>query len=535
MQNEKVEPKKKFVILSIIGIVVVIGIGIFYFTIPVRTYQEAIDAQKSGDFPKAIGYFQNLIDYYPNYKEQATIGKINSSLGQARQYGNEGNYSTAVGSYTRFLDEYPNYPDVEVVKNELKKSYSNWIREKITAERYIQAIEINNDFKTKNIDKESMKLSDDLNIEIMNLLANDKGSDGKDVMEQIIADVCNGKKLDETRHKPLVAKDGSKVRSCPKGIVSQEDLIARFPGEFKYVIDLEESTSTLPSCNFFGGYKLIPEQIQWKISIINILTGETEALKTFFGSETDCPDSYLFLKGNYSATTRGDPPQNMDQINTFIKSTIEKGIPETPSTQVTGENILYVEDFFSNEKGWATGKEDISNGEVTREIADGKYLIKLKCSGKICVSLTNIPLFHDANYTLTIDTKVIKSTKSKEKMSLEFSLREVDPEFWKHYDFVIDGDGTSYLDLWLTGKIENIVSLWSHSADNRFSLKDGITNTIEIRMIGSTISASVNGEKIDSVIDTSIGDAGTITIILSLSEPGEIQIEFDNLTIKEAP
>lgn len=208
---------------------------------------------------------------------------------------------------------------------------------------------------------------------------------------------------------------------------------------------------------------------------------------------------------------------------------------KTPSTLVIEGNALFSEDFSSNEKGWSVGSEDLINGVITREIANGRYLMRMKSSKPFCFSVTNVPIFTGNNFSFSIDATIIKSPVSTGQMTLGFSLRGNDEQVGSHYLLTLMDDGTSYLDLWPTENFEDIVSLWSHPATNQFALAEGATNSIKIEMKGSKISAFFNGQKIDSVIDSTIGKAGTITFYLGLNEPDEFEIEFDNLEIKDVP
>jgi hypothetical protein len=202
---------------------------------------------------------------------------------------------------------------------------------------------------------------------------------------------------------------------------------------------------------------------------------------------------------------------------------------------VTGNS--FVEDFSSNVNKWETGEESTDGGTVNRAIVDGQYNISMSANQDYYYVLTSIPVFSGDNFTLTIDATVLDSTVTPGNMSLEISMRQMDGLSGRQYNFILLDDGASWLDLWPNDNSQDVVSLWSQTAPNSsFELQKGLKKTISILMNGSNISATVNGNKIASVTDTTVTGAGGTSLGICLYNTGEtVKLALDNLKIQEMP
>jgi len=205
-----------------------------------------------------------------------------------------------------------------------------------------------------------------------------------------------------------------------------------------------------------------------------------------------------------------------------------------PTTLPTGGGTLFSDDFSSNANEWEIGMESDERQDTKREIADGKYVITMTSKDDYCVTYTYLPAFQGDNFILTMDVTVLKSTALPGDMYLELNLREGDSA-WTHYAFTLYNDGSSDLDLWPTGEFEDNVSLWESSASQAFALEQGVKKSITMEMNGPKITASVDGKVISTVTDSTL-DAGSVSIILGLTEPGHsLAVAFDNIVIQAIP
>jgi hypothetical protein len=198
---------------------------------------------------------------------------------------------------------------------------------------------------------------------------------------------------------------------------------------------------------------------------------------------------------------------------------------------------LFVEDFNSNVNGWETGEESTDGGTVNRAIVDGQYNINMTSNQDYYYVLTSIPVFSGDNFTLTIDATVLDSTVTPGNMTLEISTRQMDGLSGRQYNFILMDDGASWLDLWPDDNSQDVVSLWSQTAPNSlFELEQGVEKSISIVMDGPNISASVDGNPIASVTDTTVTGSGGTSLGICLYKAGEtVNIALDNLKIQEMP
>ena len=210
-------------------------------------------------------------------------------------------------------------------------------------------------------------------------------------------------------------------------------------------------------------------------------------------------------------------------------------VAPTAAPVVSGN--IFSDDFSSNVNGWETGEESTDGGTVNRTIVDGQYNISMNSNQDYYYVLTSIPVFSGDNFTLTIDATVLDSTVTPGNMSLELGMRQMDGLSGRQYNFILMDDGASWLDLWPNDNSQDVVSLWSQTAPNSsFELQKGVKKTISIVMDGPNISAAVNGNKIDSVTDTTVTGAGGTSLGICLYNAGEtVSLALDNLKIQEMP
>ena len=110
------------------------------------------------------------------------------------------------------------------------------------------------------------------------------------------------------------------------------------------------------------------------------------------------------------------------------------GLLEPTSFASTGE-LLYLEDFSDNSRGWDVETSSDDFGKTNKNVVDGKYRISLSSEMGFLFDITSIPEFSGADYLLVMDVSVIALQASPGDLSLQFSLREVDGVNGKHYAF----------------------------------------------------------------------------------------------------
>lgn len=310
------------------------------------------------------------------------------------------------------------------------------------------------------------------------------------------------------------------VTSIP-AVQEQPTVVIRLgPGKFAEPIWLEVIS---------GDYKLTSGATLLTGSAIGVYT---ESLTFPKGMGIEIGDGGLVLKGiSYDAGTRWV----VDEAGNLVAETgTGSGAVVEPSA--SGGAILFQDDFSSNDKGWDVGIESDEFGDLNSAITDGQYVMTLTGKQEYYFVITPISDFSAKDFVLSMDVTILESAVGAGNMSLELSVREADGVNGKHYAFSLFNDGTSSGDVWPTKSYKDVIDLWSHEANSAITLKKGVTNTISLKLNGSTFTLFVNGKMIKEVTDATIDETGNISINLGLDKPNEtLKIAFDNLIITAIP
>ena len=213
----------------------------------------------------------------------------------------------------------------------------------------------------------------------------------------------------------------------------------------------------------------------------------------------------------------------------------EAVVPQTDApAEIPPANILFEEDFSTNDHGWDLDATSDEYGQTTREIVDGQYVLTCTGSQDYYIVLTPIPGFEGKDFILSMDVTVLENALESGDFSVEFSLREADGIAGRHYAFIFYNDATSYGEVWPTGNYEDLVSLWENESNGAIQLEPGVMNTVRIEAIGGTFSVFINDQLVRTVTDNTILDAGAASINLALNTSGQtVKVAFDNLVITE--
>jgi len=208
--------------------------------------------------------------------------------------------------------------------------------------------------------------------------------------------------------------------------------------------------------------------------------------------------------------------------------------PATPTTAASPA-ILFQDNFDSNANGWDTGKQSDTDGDLDRQIIDGKYRLALTSKQDYFYAISSIPKFSAKDFLFSIDATVLDISATPGDLELGFTLREANGVDGKRYEFLFYNDNTFAINLWPSADPQTIKSLLTGNMGTA-KLEKGATNTFAIQANGSTFTFYIDGNKIDSFTDTTIDEAGSISIWLGLLEADQsVTMEFDNLTIQAIP
>lgn len=200
-----------------------------------------------------------------------------------------------------------------------------------------------------------------------------------------------------------------------------------------------------------------------------------------------------------------------------------------------GTTILFQDAFDSNANGWDLGIQSDASGDVTKQIIDGKYRLSLTSKQKYFFDISFVPNFSAKDFLFSIDATILDTNATTGDLALYFSLREVNGVNGKHYDFIFYNDNAYAVDAWPSADSTTVKSVLTGNMLTT-KLEKGVTNTFAIQANGSTFTIYINGNKIDSFTDTTINEAGSMSLWLGLYKPNQtVTMEFDNLIIKSIP
>lgn len=200
-----------------------------------------------------------------------------------------------------------------------------------------------------------------------------------------------------------------------------------------------------------------------------------------------------------------------------------------------GTTILFQDAFDSNANGWDLGTQSDASGDVTKQIIDGKYRLSLTSKQKYFFDISVVPNLSAKDFLFSIDATILDTNATTGDLALYFTLREVNDVNGKHYDFIFYNDNTYAVEAWPSADSTTVKSVLTGNMLTT-KLEKGVTNTFAIQANGSTFTIYINGNKIDSFTDTTINEAGSMSLWLGLYKPNQtVTMEFDNLIIKSIP
>jgi hypothetical protein len=204
----------------------------------------------------------------------------------------------------------------------------------------------------------------------------------------------------------------------------------------------------------------------------------------------------------------------------------------TPTTSV-GSVILFQDNFDSNANGWELGKYSNPSGDLDRQIIDGKFRLTLISKQDYFYVLSSVPNFTAKDFLFSIDATIFDTSATLGDLVLGFTLREA--YNGGRYEFDFYNDNSYAINLWPSADPKSIKYILTGDMGTA-KLEKGITNTFAIQANGPTFTFYINGNKIDTLTDTTINEAGSMTLWLGLIKTNQsVTMEFDNLTIQNIP
>jgi hypothetical protein len=199
----------------------------------------------------------------------------------------------------------------------------------------------------------------------------------------------------------------------------------------------------------------------------------------------------------------------------------------TASPTIDVQDILFQDDFSTNENDWMVGEysSEWSDGEHT--LAGGKYQIFMD-SKQDAARWTYLPDLSVKNFTLTFDVTLIDTAGDFSSGAPAAVIQLRHNSSGDYYRLFFDDDAYKIL-VKQDGEYETVVDWTKNSA---IKLEPGVENNFAITIDVTTISLFANGEKVAAVDDETLRARGKIGLGGALFEADQQAVfEFDNLVV----
>lgn len=217
-------------------------------------------------------------------------------------------------------------------------------------------------------------------------------------------------------------------------------------------------------------------------------------------------------------------PAEVYYDNVLIATPAGVASSSLPSPRAPAAGDIVLADNFDNPSAGRLPKQAVDPTKVQLGYVGGEYVVKrldLSLTGGVGAALTDTP----SDGTLAVDARIVGDTDGR-YVELRCRYRNNGADFYVMA--VMPHDGV-YQILRISGGRTVPPEVWRESAAIR---RDNATNHLELTCAGSSLSASINGQKVLDLQDNSIPD-GIFVIAAgnTTQKPGLVEVRFDNLVL----
>jgi len=287
-----------------------------------KVYTEwAVQLREAGDYEVALERYWIILDEYPDTTAAAEAEEATAEtyLEWAAQLREADLYLAAIGKYQTVASKYPDTEAASSVQIEIGWTYNDWGKYLHSQRKYIEAMQKFTEASEATSDPDAIAAAEAGYEEALWGLSQDTSSDGRQVMEQALAEVCDG----DPASSPAVGlaeDEPSKALFDGSEFTLPSDLRATSPGHFRYAVCLETGTSVVERCPYTGGHTLVRQRRWWRVNVYDTLTARRVTYSTFYGSwPAACPFSRVFSSSTDYWT--GDHP-SADPVITWLQGVV---------------------------------------------------------------------------------------------------------------------------------------------------------------------------------------------------------------------
>ena len=184
--------------------------------------------------------------------------------------------------------------------------------------------------------------------------------------------------------------------------------------------------------------------------------------------------------------------------------------------------ILFQDQFDSNQNDWYVGEETDEYGRYETEIVDGRYRLSHEADQGVFIWEEPTGAEFD-NFVLSVEAIPVEYSAA-----FAYGLVFRSGTEQELYAFEIDSDGYFFINRLDNGSWETLVEFTEMAAINA----DG-PNQLTVAALGPTLSFFINDEKAITIEDDALA-SGSIGVAMELYEAGDgATIDFDNLIVRQ--
>ena len=257
----------------------------------------------------ALTQYETLRNRYADTPEgqQATAAILEMHWDWGHALWDSKGYGGAIDKFDYIIENYPDTSEAITATLNIGRIYNDWGKDLTLDRAYTAAMEKHRLAKEATDDDEVAAAAEAGYNGALDGLARDTTGEGKDLLNQVEENACEGEGTDSPAinlftDQPGKAVYGGSLISLP------DDLLATMPGHLRYVICSTSGTTVVERCPYSGGHTLIRQRRWWRIRVRSPLTGYVLYDKTFYGDyPSSCPFMYTF--SGPTATKTGSSPE----------------------------------------------------------------------------------------------------------------------------------------------------------------------------------------------------------------------------------
>ena len=193
--------------------------------------------QETNFFEDSIGKYEILLTEYAKAYAPAVIkSEIKSAyLAWGKQSREIALFRRAIEVYQKFEQDYPQESSSENIPDLILETQLDWADDLLENKEFTQAMEKYTEIKDLTDDPDLLVIAEEGYQSALWDLSQDTGSDGQEIINAAFKTACSG----EPAASPVVGLEEdqpAKARSCSSDLKLDQDLMPKYPGQFKYVV-----------------------------------------------------------------------------------------------------------------------------------------------------------------------------------------------------------------------------------------------------------------------------------------------------------